>query len=429
MINACVQTMPLMSNWEFEAAARAAKRSDDSPAKSEFEMLAHYQHSGQSSVTSKSHSSLTDNNNQHLPADAFDAWTKEHSKGSNKGEKLMDASCDQQCELVHSKSTPSQRIAQTTQITSPLQSLSYSAVAKPNFASISQCGAADVINTQQPQAQREEHVAVNSQPSAPPAERIKRPMNAFMAWAKEERKRMATEHPNEENATISRLLGLRWRDMDEAAKKPYRDRARELSKIHMRMHPDYKYKPRKKKTQNVAVMKSKNMNATPMKDSEPINSIPLNSYYSMNNGYEQIKASHHPAEARFHQHNAFANLDESDNLYTNQRPLSYTDFDLLYPARSWPAGGNPALEAQCDAPNGLTHASHFRRCLPPQIIDPNGDFELLSGAAAQPNNSLNGAMRYYYQPRRIHKSKLKQMYAYGTDEAKACQNLCTYSQY
>src|SRR6218665_2743737 len=60
---------------------------------------------------------------------------------------------------------------------------------------------------------------------------VKRPMNAFMVWAKSERKLMAQEYPNKHNSDISKFLGKKWKAMPINEQQPFLDEARRLRAV------------------------------------------------------------------------------------------------------------------------------------------------------------------------------------------------------
>ena len=81
---------------------------------------------------------------------------------------------------------------------------------------------------------------------------VKRPLNPFMIWLQEERKKLSgdstLDRTSRSTGELVKDLSVVWKSMSEFDKMPYMEESRRLKEIHKREHPNYIFNPNRKKT-------------------------------------------------------------------------------------------------------------------------------------------------------------------------------------
>ncbi|KAF5888506.1 Transcription factor SOX-30, partial [Clarias magur] len=83
---------------------------------------------------------------------------------------------------------------------------------------------------------------------------IKRPMNAYIIWARKHRSVLAEANPTASQGEISEQLGIEWRKLSEEEKMPYFAESHRLKMEHQQQFPDWEYKPRSRQRKQVSVV-------------------------------------------------------------------------------------------------------------------------------------------------------------------------------
>ncbi|ODM91783.1 Protein capicua [Orchesella cincta] len=85
-------------------------------------------------------------------------------------------------------------------------------------------------------------------------ERIRRPMNAFMIFSKRHRALVHQRHPNQDNRTVSKILGEWWYQLGPEEKQKYHELASEVKEAHFKANPGWKWCSRDRRKSSSSTM-------------------------------------------------------------------------------------------------------------------------------------------------------------------------------
>lgn len=173
---------------------------------------------------------------------------------------------------------------------------------------------------------------------------IKKPLNAFMLYMREERPRVVSQCKVKESATINQILGQRWHSLTKDEQAKYYELARKERLLHSKLYPgwsardNYGKKKKRKRTKSETLQEE---------DDPP----------------PQLKRPRAPPEETPHTHTLFTHT-----AHTHPRPhltqphtvshLTHTHLSQASPASSLDSPATPTMALASPAAPAPTHTEH-----------------------------------------------------------------------
>lgn len=86
----------------------------------------------------------------------------------------------------------------------------------------------------------------------------RRPPNAYLLFCLEKRTELRTQYPHLPNVDISKLLGDKWKELDESQRLPYKERAKILQTEFKEQNPGYRYEKARQKRTSQELLRQQN---------------------------------------------------------------------------------------------------------------------------------------------------------------------------
>ncbi|XP_072750573.1 uncharacterized protein Cic isoform X2 [Anoplolepis gracilipes] len=126
-------------------------------------------------------------------------------------------------------------------------------------------------------------------------ERIRRPMNAFMIFSKRHRALVHQRHPNQDNRTVSKILGEWWYALGQEEKQKYHELASEVKEAHFKAHPDWKWCSKDRRKSSTTSFKGNEVGRAKLnstgEETEPLQGSSLDDPLALHGSADEVSTS------------------------------------------------------------------------------------------------------------------------------------------